>query len=338
MPNSTLKAWQFILAISIALGLLIPYEWFWRVQEGFPQAYDLENLDYWADWRKKLDQLDSNDVVIIGSSRAHFDINIHLWDSITGRKPIMLAYPGGSPHPIIQDVIKNSDFTGTLVVGVAPGLFFTHADGWSANRARKLVNNYENRTYAKQFNHFLYQYLDPQLSYINEGLSYKSLVERLPFPNRDSVETPLVWPPMVAMDEYRNIRMLDRMEHDTAIQNLQKKIWSPKTNMKNRIEDQLDTIMFHYVNLSHQFQSRGGKLVYIRAPVTGDYAEHEPLLFPRKEYWDRLIQESKANGYHFLDYDITKNMDPPEWSHLSKEDSDIYTRWLVQQLQKDKLL
>lgn len=42
----------------------------------------------WADWRAKVDDLSSDDVLILGSSRGHFDLNIHLWDSITGNRPV----------------------------------------------------------------------------------------------------------------------------------------------------------------------------------------------------------------------------------------------------------
>jgi hypothetical protein len=74
----------------------------------------LTSLDTWADWRGKVDDLSSNDVLILGSSRGHFDININLWDSITGTKPIMLAFPGSSPFHTVEDIVEKSNFNGYL--------------------------------------------------------------------------------------------------------------------------------------------------------------------------------------------------------------------------------
>jgi len=51
-----------------------------------------------------------------------------------------------------------------------------------------------------------------------------------------------------------------------------------------------------------------------------------------------LIRESKSPGYHFQDYHETNNMDPPEWSHLNRKESDIFTRHIVKLLKQDKLL
>lgn len=337
MNNSNIKPRHFFYSFTLAIAFLIPYELYWRNVEEWPAGNDLENLDYWAAWRDKVDDLSQEDIVILGSSRGHFDINIHLWDSLTGRKPIMLAYPGSSPYYPMADIVKKTSFNGLLVVSVAPGLFYTTGNSWGAGRGKAFVDHYYDRTYAQRFNHFLYQYIDPQLSYLQPELSLRSLVERLPFENRDSVDHPELWPPMVHMDEYRNIRMLPIMENDTVIQNRQKKIWS-RDVWDNPLKDSVDVIMNYYVDLVKEFKARGGRVAFLRPPVTGEYFEHEPKLFPREQYWDRMLRESGSKGYHFMDHEETVDMIPPEWSHLNRKDSDIYTRVIIQQLKKDQLL
>ena len=127
------------------------------------------------------------------------------------------------------------------------------------------------------------------------------------------------------------------MENDTVIQNRQKKIWS-RDVWDNKLKDSADVIINYYVDLVEKFKARGGRVAFLRPPVTGEYLEHEPRLFPREQYWDRLLRESDSKGYHFMDYEETKDMVPPEWSHLTRKDADIYTRFIVQQLKKDQLL
>jgi hypothetical protein len=97
-------------------------------------------------------------------------------------------------------------------------------------------------------------------------------------------------------------------------------------------------ILNHYASLAQTFQARGGRVAYIRPPVTGEYLEHEPKLWPREQYWDELLKRSGAKGYHYDDYPETMDMIPPEWSHLNRRDSDIYTRTLIKLLQQDGLL
>ncbi len=327
----------FLYAFLLAIAFLIPYEWYWKHIEHWPAGHDLGSLDLWADWREKLNAQTSEDVVIMGSSRGHFDINIHLWDSITGRRPIMLAYPGSSPFHTIEDVVQKSDFNGLMIISTAPGLFYTMKGSWGANRGKKLVDHYYDRTYAQKFSGFLYQFIDPLFCYTQKDLSLKSLIERIPLPNRDSVDAPKIWPPMVAMDKYRNIRMIPEMETDPAFQKRQTDIWF-NPDPKNRFADSVDLVLGHYVSLVQKFKARGGRVAFIRPPATDYYLDMEPRLYPREKYWDRLVRESESPGYHFQDHPVTREMVPPEWSHLNRKDSDIYTRIIIDLLKKDGLL
>ncbi len=335
--NSPLNRYAFFIALFIAVMLLLPYEWYWKNIEHYAKSHNLESLDHWADQRTSVSSLSEEDVIILGSSRVHFDINIHLWDSLAGRRPLQLAYPGSSPYHPIEDIVNNTDFNGLLVIGVAPGLFFTTEDSWGASRGKVFVDHYQKRTYAQTFNQRIFYFIDPHFSYIDENLSYRYLIDRLPFKNRDSIRHPDIWPPMVSMDKYRNIRMTHQMETDTIFQRRQKDIWF-NPDPQNRVEEKLDEVMDYYIGLLKKFQERGGKVAFIRAPVAGYYLEIEPKLFPRKDYWDRLIEECKCVGYHFQDHPVTNKMEPPEWSHLSRKQSDIYTKLLVEFLQQDGLI
>lgn len=168
------------------------HEWYAQ-KHHWPAGHDLENLDVWADQRARVSELDEKDVIILGSSRAHFNINIHRWDSLTGRRPLQLAYPGSSPLHPIEDIIQKTDYKGTLVIGVAPGLFYTVAGTWPANRGKAAVDRYYDRTYAQRFNQWVYDFIDPHFHYLNQEISYESLIDYLPFPNRDSVGDPDLW-------------------------------------------------------------------------------------------------------------------------------------------------
>lgn len=329
---------QFILALILAFVCLVSYELYMKNVEGWAKGHDLESRDLWADWRGEIDDLTAKDVVILGSSRGHFDINIHVWDSITGRKPIMLAYPGSSPYHTIEDVIEKSEFKGLLVISTAPGLFYTMKGSWGANRGKTLVNHYYDRTYAQIFSNEVYKLIDPHFHYLQgSDRNLSVLMDRIPLPKRDSVHSSPIWPPMVQMDKYRNIRMIPQMETDTVLQKKQTDIWY-NPNPKNRFADSIDVVLGHYVDLVKKFKAKGGKVAFIRPPVTDYYLDTETELYPREKYWNRMIKESKSPGYHYMDYDESRSMIPPEWSHLNRRDADIYTKLIVKLLQEDNLL
>jgi len=297
----------------------------------------VESLDLWADWRAGIEELDSDDVVIIGSSRGHFDINIHHWKQLTGNRPVMLAYPGSSPYHPFEDIVDNSSFSGILVVSVSPGLFFTLSDSWGAGRGKDFVDHYYNRTYAQRLNSFVFRFIDPYLAYTDPSISLEGLIDRIPIPDRDSVWHPEIWPPMVSMDIYRNIRMIPAMEVDTVLQRRQTEIWD-RPVWKNRSADSINVILEHYVSHARKFKARGGRIVFLRPPVTGQYLKHEPLMYPREHYWECLLEGSDAPGFHFMDNSETRRMVPPEWSHLNRKDADRYTELVIDFLKDENLI
>jgi len=325
----------FLGSLTLAVALLVAYEYYWR-SEGYQAGFD-DNAEIWAKWRGEVDNLTPDDVLVLGSSRAHFNINIHLFDSLTGRRPVMLAVPGGSPYYTLEDIVKKSDFKGLLIIGVAPGLFYTLGTGGGAMWVKQdKIEFYNKQTYASKFNQVVYSYIDPHLSYIDPDISLKSLLTRINLPDRDSIEHDAAWPPMVNMDQYRNIRMNHRFEIDTVLQNRQTKIWDGK--WKNKYADSVEVILNHYSSLVQEFKKKGGRVVFIQSPVTGKYLQHEPVLYPREKYWNVLLEKSQVKGYNYEDYPEIKAMTPPEWSHLNRKDADLFTRKIVSLLKQDSLL
>jgi hypothetical protein len=114
---------SLLITIILSLAAIGVWEVYWRSKGYFPDLDDDKFL--WARTRAKVDKASSNDVVLIGSSRVLFDIQVPQWEKQTGIKPIQLANAGATPLPIFHDIVENSTFNGTIVVGVTPGLFFS---------------------------------------------------------------------------------------------------------------------------------------------------------------------------------------------------------------------
>jgi hypothetical protein len=111
-----------VACIVAALGTAA-WEIYWRDQ-GYEISYDATDSS-WAEYRAKAQHAGPEYTIIAGSSRALFDIDLPTWRAETGNRPVIqLAKEGSAPLPIVRDLIENTDFAGTLVVSVSPGLVF----------------------------------------------------------------------------------------------------------------------------------------------------------------------------------------------------------------------
>jgi hypothetical protein len=84
--------------------------------------------------------------------------------------------------------------------------------------------------------------------------------------------------------------------------------------------------------------ARGGRVIFVNHPSSGEVIEIERKLTPRPLFWDRILKETGAPGVHFDDHPELRDFRCPEWSHLSASDSVEYTRRLAAILKRDGLI
>lgn len=333
-----------IIAITLSIVSLVAWETYWRSQGKIPDLDDDKNL--WAVQRAKVEDLTSNYVLLLGSSRVLFDIQLNEWEKETDVRPIQLATAGASPLPIFHDIVNNTDFNGTIIVGVTPGLFFSttfpQAGPWS--RAQNRVDYFNKRTYAQRINHWLSIPLQKNLVFIStteegwsDDIDLKSLLSNIHLENR--LDNPR-FPPFYSfgrISEERNMEMTERTANDTAFANTVKKVWKTiVTSNENPPEREATTSFF--VEDAKKFKDKGGNLILLYCPASGMFKDGEAQHFSTTEFWDPLINETEATGYHYEDYDQFKNLECPEWSHLSAIDARFFTTKLVQIMKADGTL
>jgi len=321
-----------IIAVITALLLSIIWELSFRNLGYKPYHDDIDDL--WAIWRRAVPTLSESDIIIVGSSRAHFDINTEMWAREYGKRPVMLASVGTSPGPIIKDLAENTQFKGTLIVSVAPDLFFGEPNSGGWQRLRDRMKYYEKQTYAQRLNQAVFMQIDPYFAFINDKLQFKTLVDWLPIAQRDSVRPPLIWPDMSVNDEYRNLHMIAEMETDTTMQKAMQNIWD-MFGWDAPDSTKTDSIIDLYAGWVSTLKSRGANVIFIRPPSSGKYITHEHEFYPREKYWDAVLEKTNCPGYHFEDYEKTNGFICPEWSHLLPQDADVYTFELLELLKKD---
>ena len=307
---------------------------------------DYDNDDaLWAEQRIRVNTSEQNDIILIGSSRIHFDIQLDVWEQNTGIRPIQLAHPGSSPIPVFNDLVNKTDYNGTIIVGVTPGLFFSGTS--TAVRPYRSTQNkveyFYNQTYAQRLNHKLSIPIQQNLAFISEkegfsGIKLKELINKISVGNRIEDGFP-PFPNFADVSRDRNLRMTEKTVNDTAFANMIKKVWSYKstdTTPPKNIDKK--GVMQLFKKDAKTFMERGGNLILLRCPSTGYYKRKEANFYKKEAFWDSLLIETGAKGYHFIDYEQFNRLDCPEWSHLSGEDADYFTSELSKIMMNDQII
>ena len=173
---------SFFVAAIFAIVALTCWEFYWRAQGYHPELED--NKALWAVQRGKVNYASSKDIVLLGDSRMLFDLQLDAWEKETGIRPIQLASAGTTPLPAFHDLVENTDFSGTVLLSVHPGIFFSSTDetAFLWRRIKVRIDHYYDRTYAQKLNHFLVS--------INEALSQASFERLQSQESEKSVLTP----------------------------------------------------------------------------------------------------------------------------------------------------
>jgi hypothetical protein len=293
----------------------------------------------WAENRGRLRDNDPDQVVLISASRGHFDFQLDEWEAMTGIRPIQLGAGGRGPAAGFQDIVDNTQYTGTIVMNITPGLFFVPpADsvfGWW--RGKAWVDYYHDRTYAQRLNHRLSYLLQPYLAFLTSDTEgdpdLKSLIASVQIPGRTKSGPP--FPRFSYVDKDRGVTMMEKISTDTAFAAIIQRVWTHDSDSVNKLEDAKPVIFDFYFDNIKKFKDRGGKVIFTRNPSHGGVRDFERLTHPRKEYWDKFIEQSGCPGYHFDDYPQLSQFFTPEWSHLATPDAKIYTKEILTIMQKD---
>ncbi|WP_242085189.1 hypothetical protein [Aestuariivivens sediminis] len=332
-----------IVALILTVIAIAAWELYWRSQELHPTLNDEKAL--WALARKQVETASKSDVVILGSSRAYFDIQVETWEEATGSQPIQLASTGSSPLPTFHDIVHNTNFSGTVVIGVTPGLFFstTYPGAFPWKRAQSKVDYYQDQTYAQKLNFQLSIPLQKNLVFMSgdeeewsDDIDLKSLLRRIHVGHR--TEDPGM-PPFYNFGDVsipRNMSMMPRTVTDTAFANTIIKVWH--FFGKSAPPPDKTSTMDYFLKDLEAFKARQGTVILVRCPSSGGVRMGEHMGVPRDGFWNDLVKEAQVKSYHFEDYDQFKHLTCPEESHLSLDDANYFTSELIKIMKADNAL
>lgn len=353
-----------LIVLLVVTAATAAWEMYWR-SRGYETSYDGTDSS-WAEFRAQAQHAGPEYTIIAGSSRALFDIDLPTWRAESDNKPVIqLAKEGSAPLPIVRDLIEHTDFAGTLVVSVAPGLFF-FKNSMHDDDAGRLVKHYNNWSPAQKMEHWANLLMEPTFAFVEKGeLNLGNLLQEMELPNRPDYLAGYDRVPKLSNDtRERQARMWSRVVTDTAYAQRVQGIWmgfSARTGPLMRPADyaskkavalagkfqplppplqvspaERDSFFMEIKSWADKLRARGGKMIFIRPPSTGMLYQLEEQNFPRKDTWDALLEKTGVPGIHFEDHPELQGFELPEWSHLRAEHAPPFTKALVKLVTRAK--
>jgi len=328
-----------LYAIAITALLFFIWEIYWRAQ-GLPIAYNEDNAA-WANYRAKVDAGTDPKIVLIGSSRMKFDIDLATFEDAAGVAPIQLSLHATSPLPALHDLANDSLFTGTLLIGVTEGLFFAPPFARPVTEMVKRVNYYHHWTPAQRASFGISRTLEAGLVSLDQDqLSLNALLARAPIPLRAGVFSMPVFPiDWSEVDSRRQSRLSEKLLHDKAMQDQVRYVWAHLSMLGGRRAPAGDTLTGALIPVKRsidKLKARGVQVYFVKAPVDSPFWEGEQKAFPRNLFWDYMLEFTQTQGVHFDDYPGLKKFRCPEGSHLAPADAVPFTAELVRILKTEK--
>ncbi len=329
------RPWRGVLisALTAVILLTIGWEIYWRGKGYIPGDYKNDS-GMWAHERRKAT---ADATVVIGSSRAYYDVDVDLWEELTDVRPIQLSLEGTSARVTLSNLAEDESFHGTLIVGVTALLFFTQEGG----KREDVLQYWRDETPSQRFDHRLSHILDRYLAFIDEQTRPKRQMTIAMLPLREGMK-PRFDPrklEIVTMD--RNAEVWDRVMTDEVYREEAKQQWrnafelfapppTPDGSPPPPMPDEAIDAVIADVNADiEKIRTRGGDVVFIQPPYDGEFAMIEDNGFPRERFWDRLLEKTDSAGVTFKDHPEMQTLYLPEWSHLGPRDAEAYTRLLA---------
>lgn len=324
-----------VIALLVFLMALGAWETHWRRFGSTPSYRNSEGL--WAIQRRRIDRGEGRATVLIGSSRTLSNINLDVWERLAGQRPIQLALEGTSPIRPLEQLADDEEFTGRLIVGVAPGLFFT---GFEYRGS--VFDYYEKETPSQRAGQRLSMALvEPYFAFYDPDYALFTILKRQPWPQREGARAALEVRKLFVSESDRNMRMWRKVEEDRQYQDLAKRIWAqefvpPDESKKEEGARTVDEQIRRAEAVVEKLRKRGVEVTFVLHPVDGEFAAFELGQLPRAITWDRLLQRTQASGVHFQDYPELQGLNLPEWSHLAAADAKVYTERLYGILERTR--
>ena len=329
--------WGKILlgALVLFAALLGAWEAYWRAFGVTPGTRNTFGL--WAIERRRIDSGEGDATVLLGGSRVYFDMQLPVWQRLSGRAPIQLSYEGTSPLTAVEDLAADPKFTGQLLIGVEPELIFS--GGGRGNGAARYARE---ESPSQRVGQWLSMHLvEPNFAFYDGDYALRTVLARQAWPARPGKHWFMDVRKLSMHDPSRNSWLWDKVVMDPRYRALVRSIWAEEfepypddptpEEMRKDEQEQIERA----AKAVAQLRAHGARVVFVRMPSDGPYLAYENRLYPRERSWANLLKATNAPGIYFGDYAQLRGYYLPEWSHMTRIEGERFTAELYKIIQRE---
>jgi hypothetical protein len=331
------QPWGRILlgAVLLFVSLIGAWEAYWRaygVRPSIGNGYGL-----WAMQRRRIDAGEGNATVLAGASRLYFDIQLPVWERLEGRRPIQLSFEGTSPLATLEDLAADPNFTGRVLIGVAPDIFFSGFQ-FRAGAIRYARKESPSQRIGQWLSMRL---IEPFFAFDDPDYALQTVLARQAWPARPGRQWSVSVRKLSETEADRNTYLWSKVSTDLEYRALARSIWhrdlqpspdepSPQEALKTE-KEQIERA----AKVVARLRARGVKVLFVRMPSGGEYLAYENRHFPRARTWGALLAATGTPGIHFEDYPALQGYYLPEWSHMTRAEGERFTAQVYGIIQRD---
>jgi len=287
----------------------------------------LDNALLWSKARKNAQSLGKDGLIVVGSSRAQLGTDLYTLEKVLNKPCVQLAVDGGVFFEVLQDLANDPKITGTVLVDASITDFFQRYRAYDTSK-EWLAHFHGMQNHAD----FFYENLEDKLSETLNALLPGRAMGAKPYEQGLTV--------FLSGSEFSNYLQ--------TLPNRMKRADFTKANSKSLFENQyaqakLDEIALYgtSVELLAQVEktaqavakitARGGKVVFVRYPISNTLYEFEQKNYPKNMYWDVIVKNHiGARAIHFQDIPGMKGFTFPDGVHLDFRETSRFTQSLAQ--------
>lgn len=319
-PNAQPTVW--CLALLLTGVLLSAGETGWRWAGHRPSVVD--SLQLWSYHRSRASWNDPQTLVLCGASRSLLGFSTRAF----GRrhpdwKVVHLAVDGREPLATLQDLASDPWFRGLVLLEVHES-----AIGYGQGQDEQVEFNHHRTGWTNTIECVCCAAIQNQLVAVHPTLNPKRLLsgwcnDRFPAPSYRqgyfdrSVDA-----------DYQRLDWESHREWRLKRVRMSYQRWGAPTPADWRQKAR------GLVAAAETIAQRGGQVVFVRYPTSGEYWDLDCKHYPRSQYWDRLVLDHGLAAVHFQDLPRSRSLECPDASHLDCRDKDIFTNELVDALER----
>jgi hypothetical protein len=311
-----------MLVFALSTGVVEAY---WRSQGCRPTVQDSKDL--WYFWRQSAYRADGKVIVFLGTSRIVADVSLDsVRKSLPDYRVVQLGLGGAeSCIGLLRDFADDSAFRGIVVCELETPLL--DRTQWERHSDFRV---YQPRSLAAHFDTIAAALIAGQLVAVSQRVTIKATILRiLRGASKSPADSVRMGFSREVQWDFAKVRNIEDLRQATT-----KDYVGKYTAHKFPSWEALRSSVIEINVFVQRIRNRGGEVIFLRAPSSGQRWRLEERYHPRFGNWDHFAKLTIGLCIHFRDFESLPSLTCPDESHLSQDDSPRFTRMLVEQMRR----